>query len=231
MTSTRKNALAKLHAETTTTLYDTACRAVAEARSVDEVLDIRDASIAMKAYARQANNRDMEADAIEIRMRAMRRMDQMRQAQKASIGLARAGRHKKIGLPENPIPTLAEVGIDKNLAHEGRKLGALSEQEFEQKVVEARDAVTTAVAKVVKSIVVDHRINRGPQEYILLETYDGETVQYPKPKNLPKLIRQTNKAISWAAWSTNPITGCLHDCIGYCYARAEATTNPNLKKY
>ena len=66
--------------------YDAACRAIAAAKHVDEVKHIRDASIAMKAYARQAKNHTMEADAIEIRMRATRRMDQMRQDQKATVG-------------------------------------------------------------------------------------------------------------------------------------------------
>jgi len=59
---------------------DAACRAVAEAKSVDEAKQIRDVAVAMKAYARLTKNRDLEADAIEIRMRATRRLDQLRQA-------------------------------------------------------------------------------------------------------------------------------------------------------
>ena len=75
--------------------YETACQALAEARTVDEVKDIHDQAVAMAAYARLAKNRKLEADAIEIRMRATRRMDQMRMAQKQTIGLAKPGRKKK----------------------------------------------------------------------------------------------------------------------------------------
>jgi protein gp37 len=31
-------------------------------------------------------------------------------------------------------------------------------------------------------------------------------------------LNKTNDNIEWAAWSWNPVTGCLHDCP-YCYAR------------
>ena len=56
--------------------YDAACRALAVARSVDEVKDLRDKAIAMAAYARQARNRDLEADA--ARMRATRTEEERR---------------------------------------------------------------------------------------------------------------------------------------------------------
>lgn len=69
---------------------DVACRAVAEA-SLDEVKGIIDKAVALAAYARQAKNLDLEADAVEIRMRATLRYDELRQAQKETVGLANGG--------------------------------------------------------------------------------------------------------------------------------------------
>ena len=138
--------------------YEAACRALADAKSVDEAKQIRDIAIAMRAYARQANNRDLEADAIEIRMRATRRLDHMRQAQKETIGLADGGDAARARVGEKPElvrPTLASQGIDKNLAHEARVLGALSEEKFEQAVSDARDAVTRAIKTVMRAADIE----------------------------------------------------------------------------
>jgi hypothetical protein len=134
--------------------YDAACRAVAEARSVDEVKDIRDQAIAMAAYARQAKNRDLEADCVEIRLRATRRLDQLRQAQKETVGLNQGALPGKTGLRGNPVldprPTLASQGIDKNLAHQARVLGAMDDAAFERKVAEARDSTARVFRRAVR---------------------------------------------------------------------------------
>jgi N6-adenosine-specific RNA methylase IME4 len=145
--------------------YDAACRAVADAKTVDEVKDIRDKAIAMGAYARQAKNRDLEADAIEIRLRATRRLDQLRQAQKETVGLAKPP-GKKIGLLDNPIPTLLSQGVDKNLAHQARTLGALTEDKFEQVVTDARDAVTRAVKTVMRGAEIEQEKIAGYSDEI-----------------------------------------------------------------
>ena len=48
--------------------YDAACRAIAAAKSVDEVKLIHDKAKAIVAAARIAKNHDMEMDAAEIRI-------------------------------------------------------------------------------------------------------------------------------------------------------------------
>jgi hypothetical protein len=121
--------------------FKRACRVIAEAARVDVVKEFLDTSAAMRAYAKQAKNRDLEAHAIEIRMRAIRRLDQLRQAQKATIGLAKGGKpYQRSKSPTGgKIPlvgTLAEAGINKDLAKEGRRLGALTQRGFENAVIE-----------------------------------------------------------------------------------------------
>jgi hypothetical protein len=126
---------------------------LAKAKRVDEVKDIRDKAVAMAAYARQAKNRELEADAVEIRLRATRKIDQLRQAQKATVGLNQGGRPAKTGLSDNPVlPTLAMQGIDKNLAHQARVLGALSEQRFEELVAKARGKVNHTFRNAVREV-------------------------------------------------------------------------------
>ena len=122
--------------------YDAACRALTEARSVDEVKDIRDKAVAMACYARQAQNRSLEADAVEIRMRATRRLDELRREQRETVGLSAGTRGSRVkGARVDEKPTLASQGIGKNLAQQARVLGKLSDEGFEKAVTKARAKV------------------------------------------------------------------------------------------
>lgn len=58
---------------------------------------------------------------------------------------------------------------------------------------------------------------------LTLLTHDGQKVEYPKPQSAATFNETTGDGISWAGWSWNPVTGCLHGC-NYCYARDIATS-------
>jgi protein gp37 len=62
---------------------------------------------------------------------------------------------------------------------------------------------------------------------LTLRTHTGEEVPYPKPQGKATFNTSPGEGISWASWSWNPVTGCLHGC-DYCYAR-ELATSERLK--
>ncbi len=141
--------------------YDAACAAIAEARSTDEVKNIRDISDAMRAYARQAKNKQLEVDAAEIRFRAERRIGELMEAQRQTVGLssgtAGKGRPPLGGSqpdpPKDTRPTLAEAGIDKNLANRARKLAAVDEDTFNGMVSDWRDRVSEETERVTVNLL------------------------------------------------------------------------------
>jgi len=126
--------------------YDAAVCALAEARSVDEVKDIRDRATAMALYAKQARNKCLQADAAEIRERAEYRLGQMIAAQ-AEAGLLNPGTRLLGGGtgaggfiqdPPADLPTLKELGINKALANTARKTAVLPRDLFEAALAERR---------------------------------------------------------------------------------------------
>jgi hypothetical protein len=128
-------------------IFRTAKQQIAQAKTVAEVKDIRDKAIAMAVYALQAKNNELKAEAEVIRLYAERRLGQMMREQKKTVGLntgtAGKGRPKKGGVSETPPKkdtrlTLAEAGIDKNLAKAARKKAAESEAEFQEEVAAKR---------------------------------------------------------------------------------------------
>jgi len=119
--------------------YDAACKALAEAKAVDEAKDIADKATALQAYATQAHNPELERMAAEIRLRAKRR-----------IGEISASLEKKQN-PHGKLPSggkfktdvLKDAGISTSEAHRCEKLAAIPADEFELRVSKVHVASNT----------------------------------------------------------------------------------------
>lgn len=149
--------------------YEAACRALYEAKSVDEVKDMRDKAAALKAYARQAKNRQLEIDAAEIRMRAERRIGELMEYQRETVGLNQGVRWVGDKPAEDSRPTLAQAGIDKNLADRARKMAAVPEEKFEAALGEWREKVQEETARVTSSL-----LDMGSKAHVSNNSGDNE---------------------------------------------------------
>lgn len=139
--------------------YNAACKAIAEAKAVDEVKEIRDQAEAMRVYARQAKNRSLEMDAAEIRIRAERRLGEMIAAQKATVGLAKGSPGNQYTGPvpkknrSNSPPTLADAGIDKKLSSRAQKVAALSASVFEGRIKDWRKEIEESNERITTKLM------------------------------------------------------------------------------
>lgn len=105
--------------------------AVLRCQRVDEVKDIRD------------------------KVRAERRLGEMLREQKETVGMQAGSRGvgKKVEFQVGtPLPTLAEVGIDKKLSMRSQQLAAMPEQHFEAAIASAKETAR-AVSKAPGAVV------------------------------------------------------------------------------
>lgn len=123
--------------------YEAACRAIAECKAIDEVKGLADKAAAMQAYGRMANDRTLEVDAAEIRIRAERRLGEMLVQQKADGGLSRGQLKQGPALVNHEdgkqAPKLADAGISYDLSSRAQKLAAVPEAEFEAELAAKRE--------------------------------------------------------------------------------------------
>lgn len=135
--------------------YDRAKQALAQAATVDEVKELRDKSIAMAMYAKQAKETELEIHAREIRLRAERRLGQMLAEMKKAGQLSKGGGDQKSNHRGSKDPsdlmTLESQGIDKNLAKRARALASITEASFEKRIDDIKgkiQAVPESMAEV-----------------------------------------------------------------------------------
>lgn len=139
--------------------YDQARAALEKAHRLDEVKDIADKAEAMRLYAKQARDPDMEIWLAEIRLRAMRRLGELsKQLEKAPSGPGR-GRKR---LPDTGTPfkreTLKRVGISSAQAHRCEMIAKIPTKDFEVYIAQrARERKPVTVDDVVSKVTRERR--------------------------------------------------------------------------
>lgn len=140
--------------------YDQACRALAAAHAVDEVKEIRDTAEAIRSYARQAGNKQLEIEASEIRFRAERRIGELMEFKRETGTMAvgakgnPGGRGAKIvRVGSGPAQTLSDVGVGKHLADRARKYAAIPSEKFEQLMATRRQGIARENARITINLL------------------------------------------------------------------------------
>ncbi|ATQ78300.1 hypothetical protein CR152_30155 [Massilia violaceinigra] len=125
--------------------YDQARQALAACRNVDDIKDIRDKSEAMRLYAKQANDTELEQWAAEIKLRAQRAIGEISAGiakQSGGFGIVPSGgKHK--------AEVLADAGISTSTANRYEKLATIPLADVEALIAKHKDAGKPVSAKAV----------------------------------------------------------------------------------
>lgn len=124
------------------------------------------------------------------------------------------------------------VGVDHSTISQAKKVKA-SDPELAAKVRSGEITVNDAHKQVrqaeATSSVTAEKEAPSSRATTIVRTHDNKQIDYLLPKGKAK-FNATNDQVSWAAWTWNPVTGCLHNCR-YCYAREGAVMNKNLAPF
>lgn len=117
-------------------IYDNAKYWIAQYEAVDEVKEYRDKAAAIQAYAKQANDYELERKAAHARVRAERRAGELWRDMEKQHGARGTGsnQYKKAEVESNKTtpPTLNDFGMSKDQASKWVQLANVPEDEFER---------------------------------------------------------------------------------------------------
>ena len=147
--------------------YDAARHALQAAASVDEVKEIRNKSLALAAYAKQAKDKDLLSWASEIKIRAERRAGELLiDMEKAKSNQYTKSAQYIESTEQNKPKTLAALGISKNQSSHWQAVAAISEENFEKAILESKqdniEITTPLILKLSKPHVSN---NSGENEW------------------------------------------------------------------
>lgn len=112
-------------------IYDNAKYWIAQYEAVDEVKEYRDKAAAIQAYAKQANDYELERKAAHARVRAERRAGELLKDSEKAKGNQHVNSAKSNDTTEQ-VPTLSQIGITKDQSSKWQQLANVPEDEFEK---------------------------------------------------------------------------------------------------
>jgi len=141
---------------------------------VNDAAYLRQKSKAIEAVAKEADaSLEIKLEAIELRIRAERRLGQLLKDTPKNKGTSGPGRGNKSHTPEgpgfsDPTPTLEEQGVTKKMAESARSLAKINDAKFEQIVKEgkgkAREAQNKEPTKFLSAKGVIRAANPKPDK-------------------------------------------------------------------
>lgn len=181
--------------------YEAARQALAEAHSVDEVKNVADKAAALQLYAKQAQDKDLEWHAAEIRLRAKRRIGELsRELEKAEHGPGRG--NKRVPNQGKPFKSeaLKSAGISPSEAHRCELLASVSDEVFERHVAEKKAAGEPVSMQQLMSTVTTKqrrakRVDVISKQSAPLETGARYPVIYADPPWRYEHVRTESRAV------------------------------------
>lgn len=140
--------------------FSAARQALHKAKTIDEVKSVGDAAERLRLYLRQANESlEMQNQAAEIKLRAIRRAGEMLQEGLERGDRALPGRPKKHDHRDRVFsaPTLREIGVTNGWAARARSIFSISEEDFDQAIKEITERNHELTEKAFLRIAKDQQ--------------------------------------------------------------------------
>jgi hypothetical protein len=181
--------------------YEAARRALQIATTVNEVKSIKDKAEAVRVYAKQAGDVEMQNWAVELKLRAARRAGEVLALMKEKGQLAEGAR------PANcrDMTTVEELGLSRDQSSEWQKLAAIPEKIFDRVISGAKElSVELTSARVWRALFPPSRSKTvaGPEIlyyetrylkmlYLALEIYGA----LPKAQRIKEFTEHSGRIV------------------------------------
>jgi hypothetical protein len=176
--------------------YDAARRALAAAHRVDEVKAIRDKAEAVRVYAKQAGDFELQNQAAEIRIRAERRAGELLVGMQTS-GERQAkerGRPTKVSSPT----TLPKLGITRDQSSKWQRLARMIDDvTFDKAVAQAKERdgelTTAGLLRAVREVVTPSEVVIEPDINVVAAELTRDIESQSRREKLETVVRLRNR--------------------------------------